>query len=179
MRRILWIAMIFVVGCNGPTKSTVDDDPEEAMTMEEVEKDELSAGATESTPESLQGDELRTWLVDEARDLTLRLPVVVESSPLGVAGAWIYGARSTGDETPGLAVHLDDTRLGIGFAERLRSLCDHERCKVWIHARVAGEGSRGALALPGESTMDDRITLILVDLEGMVDDDEPTVSIVE
>ena len=185
MRRALWVVMIVAIGCNGPTENAVDDDQAQEMIVETDDSNEPTEEAAEAQPDPLQGEELRAWLAGEALGETLRVPVAVESSPLGVTGAWIYGGQDPGDEAPGLAVRLDDTRLGIGLADRLRSLCDQERCTVWIRATVGetggptGPAGPGGLAGPGETAGDDRITLILSDVEGVVDEEKPTVSIVE
>jgi hypothetical protein len=88
--------------------------------------------------ELLPASTLRPWLLARG-DVVLRLPVVVDR---GVAG--LRGGR-VGE----LDVTLDDTALGVGLLDRLRSACPGAGpCHAWIEARVgAGPDDGPALRL--------------------------------
>ena len=59
---------------------------------------------------------VEAWLAD-AHDAVLRLPVTVERGSYGQYVGAKLGERE---------VHIDDSALGIGFADRLRSACPEE-----------------------------------------------------
>jgi len=76
----------------------------------------------------LDGD-LQSWL--ESSSGLIQLPVEVRRSVLGIEGGTVVGTE--------LELRLDDTRMGIGLADQLRSVCpDEGTCVVWL------EGEYGA-----------------------------------
>ena len=83
-------------------------------------------------PEVNAREPLLTWLGHQSA--LLRLPVVLARGPMGFSTA---GAR-----IGGLEVHADDSKLGIGLADRARSAaCDTDAatCALWLEGYWRGE----------------------------------------
>ena len=100
---------------------------------------------------------LEAWLRGEGEGQEVRLPLWVEISALGVSQARVGSAT-------GVVVRADDSRLGVGLADRARSHCDaeEEACVLWARARVGAEGP--GLALPG--AQEGPVVLTLLAVEG-------------
>ena len=86
---------------------------------------------------------LHAWL-EAHPNAYLRLPVVIVKSTDGLPGhelAYI-GTEPASPPEGAILLDLDDSTLGIGLSDRLRSLCDSESaaCVVWI------EGTWGRVA---------------------------------
>ncbi len=63
----------------------------------------------------------------------LRMPVVVERTPLGARGGTLGGVR----------VLLEDSALGISLADRVRTACPGEGpCTVWLEGRWLGDAEQ-------------------------------------
>lgn len=88
-------------------------------------------------------DELRAWLDSQQRGGELRLvrlPVVLAHHGPGFSTA---GARIGGGPAA-LTVFLDDSRLGIGLADRARMACkDADACALWVEGFWRGEQDGG------------------------------------
>jgi hypothetical protein len=83
--------------------------------------------------ELLPAATLRPWLLARG-DVVLRVPVAVDR---GVAG--LRGGR-VGE----LDVTLDDTALGVGLVDRLRTACPGAGpCHAWVEARVGPDPDDG------------------------------------
>ena len=87
-----------------------------------VEKTPMDPVETRPQGPALDGD-LLAWL--ESSKGSVQLPVDVRRSVLGIEGGTILRAQ--------LDVRLDDTRLGIGLTDQLRTACgDEGPCVVWL-----------------------------------------------
>ena len=86
---------------------------------------------------------LLAWL-EAHPNAYLRLPVVVVTSTDGLPGHEVayIGTEPASPPDGAILLDLDDSTLGIGLSDRLRSLCDSENafCVVWI------EGTWGRVA---------------------------------
>lgn len=91
---------------------------------------------TNSTPSRgpaiVPSSALHAWL-DDHNGTMIRLPVVVEAEVLGLGASWI--GTSTADPTAdAIRLFLDDSAMGIGVSDHLRTLCGQPpvRCVVWL-----------------------------------------------
>jgi len=101
-----------------------------------------------SGPNIEPADELLVWLSRSARKSDgdrrrLRIPVVVrfDEHRLAITGAFL---GATSEASNSVALHLDDSALGISLRERLRKRCAETQptCVVWL------EGYWGPLVAP-------------------------------
>lgn len=110
-------------------------------TVSDVEAPAVKAGATAGNKRPMPPIEwvagpatddraaVKAWLADLSPETPVRLPVRVTRGPLGgVASATLHGLG--GDA---LSLRLDDSRMGIALADRLRQACGRaEVCAVWL-----------------------------------------------
>lgn len=94
--------------------------------------------------------DLLAWFEGDGGEALVQVPVVVAISPLGVGRARV----ALVPDTEGLPLKLDDSRLGIALADRLREHCAGSPCAVWIEGRWGSAMPGPGLDLPdpgGES----------------------------
>lgn len=142
-----------LMGCEAPVEAV---EPEVEAEAEEEE-------ATMGMPDVEDAEALEAWLRGEGNGQVARVPLWVEVSPLGVSGARVGGAS-------GVEVRVDDSRLGVGLADRVRSICAgdeaaarEDACVLWVRARVGAEGP--GLGMPTADR--ERVTLVLIEIEGL------------
>ena len=84
-------------------------------------------------PSIAPAQSLLAWLDGVGAGKTITLPVVALVTPLGVRDASI-GTDAMATLTEGtILLALDDSRLGVSLADRLREHCDDMgQCAVWI-----------------------------------------------
>ena len=111
--------------------------PDEAWTPKTTSKSTVEVGpVTEMTfvngPSVEPASDLRVWLVRN-RGRLLQLPVVVEWSGMDAGQAWL-GMTDAAPVANAVRIQLDQHALGVGLADRLRSLCGKApaRCVVWL-----------------------------------------------
>lgn len=94
-------------------------------------------------------DALKTWL-DAHKDTTIQLPVVVESEVLGLGSSWI-GTSDADPSEDAVRLFLNDSAMGIGLGDRLRSLCGNPpvRCVVWLEGKWGSSAPPGPFGGPG------------------------------
>lgn len=79
--------------------------------------------------------ELLRWLEVQGERL-VRIPVLLARGAVG----WSTAEARIGSADDALTIFLDDTRLGIGLADRARHACGTAAtCALWLAGRWAGE----------------------------------------
>lgn len=92
----------------------------------------MSAPGFSEGPAVSPASALLAWLEGEGAGRTVRVPVVVVPSPLGLASGYIAASVEV-PESEGLAVRLDDSTLGVSLADRLRDDCAYDvPCAIWV-----------------------------------------------
>jgi hypothetical protein len=118
--------------------------------MKKQSDDERSASWV-SGPNIEPADELLVWLSKNAAKSDgerrrLRVPVLVhfDEDRLAIAGAFLGAASEVSKR---VALHLDDSALGISLRDRLRKRCAETQptCVVWL------EGYWGSLVAPADT----------------------------
>lgn len=88
---------------------------------------------------------LLAWFEGDGKSKRVRIPVVINPSPLGLGSGYIAASTSVPAED-GLLLKLDDGGLGVSLADRVRPDCPAGvPCAVWI------EGIWGANVASGPS----------------------------
>ena len=94
-------------------------------------------------------DALLAWLESEGADKTLRLPVVVSVSPLGVTGGVVATSPPDAPEAA-LALKLDDGAMATSLQQHLARVCPGETtCAVWLEGTWGPNVAMPALPGPG------------------------------
>ncbi len=102
------------------------------------------------SPKFSTATELAAWLdtrTQSARGVRVPVFLALEGPANLVAPhAWLGPLM---DETNPVALALDDSRLGIGLADRLRERCgdDARTCVLWLEGRWQGPGTGGPRTL--------------------------------
>ncbi len=142
----LVVAVMASAGCE-KTETANAEEPDQEVIMESLER----------------------WLQEQDTQAVLQVPIGLEITPLGVKRAWVIDGGSA-DQEAGLVVRLDDSRLGVSVADRARSLCDDDTCKIWVRARVGP-------AMPGLPTSEEQPVLTVISVEGLITEATPAISV--
>jgi hypothetical protein len=146
MRRasVVVTALAAVLACNGASKETT---PRPVGSGDDV-RGSATVTMTPDSPGSfvrgaalVPADQLIAWLDGQKRGdepRLIRLPVVLarRGPKFSTVGARVGGAPD------GLAVFLDDAKLGIGLADRARTACNDASattCALWVEGYWRGE----------------------------------------
>lgn len=90
-------------------------------------------------PEVTPTAPLLTWLgaqVRAGKPALVRLPIVLARGPMGFSNV----RARVGAAADALAVYADDSKLGIGLADRARTACkDAATCALWLEGYWRGE----------------------------------------
>jgi hypothetical protein len=144
MRRasVIVVALAAVLACNGASKETT---PRPVGSGDDV-RGSATVTMTPDSPGSfvrgaalVPADQLIAWLDSQKRGdepRLLRLPVVLarRGPRFSTVGARVGGGSDA------LAVVLDDSKLGIGLADRARTACkDAATCALWVEGYWRGE----------------------------------------
>ena len=123
-----FLVMIFF-GCIRPTEQPLEV-PVEAETKSSIERETRFLPGPDIEP-SLA---LLAWFEGPGQGRSVRIPVVVTSSPLGVSGGHV--GMAPGPSEQALRLRLDDGAMGIGLHDRLGEHCDGApTCAVWLEGR--------------------------------------------
>lgn len=137
-----------------------------ALAFAGCETGEVANG--EEPDQEVAVEALERWLEGQDAASILRVPIGLKLTPLGVQRAWIMDGDSGGE---GLAVRLDDSRLGVGLAERVRSLCEEDSCEIWVRA------TKGPAMPELSPTEADEPVLTVISVEGRITEAQPAISV--
>ncbi|TVQ87410.1 MAG: hypothetical protein EA397_19030 [Deltaproteobacteria bacterium] len=116
--------------------------PEQEQPPEDTMTHEGFSQGPALTPHNL----LFEWLNTQAGSKTLRLPVVIKASPLGITSAHL--AENASPHSQKHPLKLDQGALGVPLHERLPKICDEGPCAVWLEG-TWGSNVSGGPSLPG------------------------------
>ena len=175
---LVWAAFF---GCSSGTPGgEVQSEGAEDSRSIAVSAGEVMAGAEterEMIPSVSEQEVFVQWWQGEASGLRLRIPVKVQFSPLGVSGAWILEEQE--DREPAIKLVLDDSRLGVGLAERVAALCEDAPCMIWAEGVVASVNDRLRPPMMGEAGEISELRLILESVQGIEPEDRLEVQILK
>ena len=143
MMRVAAIAAVLVlVGCPGGRAHEVLDHrppPGDAGSATVKKTVDAAGGTFVRGPEVTPTEPLLSWLgaqVRAGKPALVRLPIVLARGPLGFSKV---GAR-VGGGAEALVVYPEDSKLGIGLADRARTVCkDAATCALWLEGYWLGE----------------------------------------
>ncbi len=138
---------MLITGCT--TQPAEAHDPPGTVTPAESTKTTMEPHVSDDSftpgPAVADAKALLAWFEGEGKGKKVRIPVIINPSPLGLSSGYI-AANTAVAEADGLLIKLDDGRLGVSLADRVRPDCDAGvPCAVWI------EGIWGAVVSTGPS----------------------------